>query len=121
MAEIIQLRRDTSANFTETNRILAQGEPALEIDTLKEKIGDGVTAWVDLAYKPGTGVIISTKELFTATAAQTEFVLSNTPNNVDVIADRVPQIETIDYTIVGDTITMTDAQDSGTKLEIRKY
>jgi len=51
MADILQLRRDTAANFTAANPILAQGEPALEIDTKKEKIGDGVTAWNDLAYK----------------------------------------------------------------------
>lgn len=51
MAEIIQLRRDTSGNFTTANPILAQGEPALEINTLKEKIGDGITAWNDLTYR----------------------------------------------------------------------
>lgn len=51
MAQIIQIRRDTAANWTAANPILAQGEPALEIDTKKEKIGDGVTAWNSLAYK----------------------------------------------------------------------
>lgn len=51
MAQIIQIRRDTAANWTAANPILAQGEPALEIDTKKEKIGDGVTAWNSLPYK----------------------------------------------------------------------
>lgn len=63
----------------------------------------------------------SYKELFTATAAQTEFVLSNIPNNVDVIVDRVQQIETIDYTLAGDTVTMVDPLSIGSKVEIRKY
>lgn len=63
----------------------------------------------------------SYKELFTATAAQTEFVLSNIPNNVDVIVDRVQQIETIDYTLAGDTVTMVDPLDAGSKVEIRKF
>jgi len=51
MADVIQLRRDTAANFTAANPILAQGEPALEIDTLKEKIGNGIDAWNSLIYK----------------------------------------------------------------------
>jgi|GEM_PF-4938753 len=51
MATIIQLRRDTAANWTANNPILADGEPALEKDTGKEKVGDGVTAWNDLPYK----------------------------------------------------------------------
>ena len=50
MASIIQKRRDTAANFTAANPILAQGEEAYELDTGKEKRGDGVTAWNDLDY-----------------------------------------------------------------------
>lgn len=51
MADIIQIRRDTEANWKAANPILAQGEPALEIDSKKEKIGDGVTAWNALGYR----------------------------------------------------------------------
>ena len=51
MATIIQLRRDTAANWTANNPVLADGEPGLEKDTGKEKIGDGVTAWNSLSYK----------------------------------------------------------------------
>ena len=53
MATIIQLRRDTAANWTANNPILADGEPGLEKDTGKEKTGDGVTPWNELAYKTG--------------------------------------------------------------------
>ena len=71
MATIIQFRRDTAANWTANNPILADGEPALEKDTLKEKIGDGVTAWNDLPYKTiessGTGSGV-TKRYLTWTA-----------------------------------------------------
>ncbi len=45
MANRIQLRRDTAANWTSTNPTLAQGELGIESDTLKAKVGDGVTAW----------------------------------------------------------------------------
>lgn len=50
MATKIQIRRDTSAIWSTTNPILAQGEPGLEIDTSRIKYGDGITAWNDLSY-----------------------------------------------------------------------
>lgn len=50
MAEIIQLRRDTSSNWTSVNPTLAQGEIGLETDTGDIKIGDGTTAWNSLEY-----------------------------------------------------------------------
>jgi hypothetical protein len=50
MADIIQLRRDTAANWTSVDPVLAQGELGLEMDTDQFKIGDGVTAWSSLAY-----------------------------------------------------------------------
>jgi len=53
MAQKIQLRRDTAANWTAANPILAQGEVGYEIDTSKDKVGDGVTAWNSRGY---TGV-----------------------------------------------------------------
>lgn len=54
----IQLRHDTAANWTSTNPVLAQGEVGVEFSTaegssapiIKIKIGDGTTAWNDLAY-----------------------------------------------------------------------
>lgn len=46
----IQLRRDTAANWSSTNPVLASGEPAYETDTGKFKIGDGVTAYNSLDY-----------------------------------------------------------------------
>ncbi len=50
MAVIIQLRRDTAANWTANNPTPANGELCLETDTTFYKIGDGVTAWTSLAY-----------------------------------------------------------------------
>jgi len=50
MASIIQLRRDTAANWTSTDPVLAQGELGIESDTLNLKIGDGVTTWVSAPY-----------------------------------------------------------------------
>lgn len=53
MAVKFQLRRDTAANWTANNPILSEGEPGVETDTLKFKIGDGTTAWTSLDYAGG--------------------------------------------------------------------
>lgn len=44
------VKRDAAAAFTAANTLLLQGEWALELDTGFMKMGDGVTAWNDLAY-----------------------------------------------------------------------
>ena len=44
------MRRDTAANWTNSNPILGDGEFGFEKDSKKMKIGDGVTAWNSLAY-----------------------------------------------------------------------
>ena len=49
----IQLRRDTSTNWSAVNPILANGEVGIETDTRKQKFGDGSTAWNSLAYSYG--------------------------------------------------------------------
>ena len=50
MAVQIQLRRDSAADWASANPVLALGEPGVETDTLKVKVGDGSTAWNSLAY-----------------------------------------------------------------------
>lgn len=55
MAIEIQIRRDTAANWTSVDPILAEGEFGLETDTNQLKIGDGVLAWTALAYFGGGG------------------------------------------------------------------
>jgi hypothetical protein len=50
MANKIQLRRDTTANWTSSNPTLSQGEIGYELTTGKIKIGTGTTAWNSLNY-----------------------------------------------------------------------
>lgn len=55
-AVTIKLRRDTAANWTTNSTVvLAAGEMGVETDTLKTKIGDGVTAWSALSYATAPG------------------------------------------------------------------
>lgn len=51
----IQLRRDTAANWTALNPVLASGEVGFETDTFRFKIGNGVLAWAAIAYQGGGG------------------------------------------------------------------
>ena len=60
MAYRIQIRRDTSSNWTSNNPILLQGEFGYELNTGYAKIGDGQTAWTSLDYFGGTGPTGST-------------------------------------------------------------
>ena len=53
MPYTIKFRRDTSTQWTSVNPILADGEMGIEKDTLKTKIGDGVTVWSLLDYSGG--------------------------------------------------------------------
>lgn len=57
MAEIIrfQFRRGTAAEWAAANPVLADGEPGVERDTGKQKIGDGVRAWNALPYTATKG------------------------------------------------------------------
>lgn len=46
----IQIRRDTAANWTSTNPVLAAGEFGLDTTNNWLKVGDGSTAWNSLEY-----------------------------------------------------------------------
>ena len=50
MADRIQIRRDTAANWASANPVLAVGEQGYETDTRKMKIGNGSSTWNTLSY-----------------------------------------------------------------------
>ncbi len=45
-----KFRRDMAWDWTSKNPILAEGEPGVETDTGRLKIGDGLQNWADLDY-----------------------------------------------------------------------
>lgn len=53
MTVVIKTRRDTAANWSSVNPVLALGEIGIETDTRKIKFGDGTTPWNSLAYSSG--------------------------------------------------------------------
>jgi hypothetical protein len=50
MADILQVRRDTAANWTSVDPTLAEGELGIETDTSLIKIGNGSDEWSALNY-----------------------------------------------------------------------
>jgi hypothetical protein len=53
MANRIQLRRDSQSNWESINPILADGEPGLNYDNNKIKVGNGSDNWTSLSYATG--------------------------------------------------------------------
>jgi hypothetical protein len=53
MATKIQVRRDSSADWTTINPVLSEGEIGFETNTGKFKIGNGSSAWSALSYFGG--------------------------------------------------------------------
>jgi hypothetical protein len=51
----LQIRRDTLANWTSSNPILANGEMGINLNTYQYKLGDGVKTWNQLPYAGITG------------------------------------------------------------------
>ena len=64
---------------------------------------------------------IITSETFTSGVSQTQYVLSTSPNNVDVYVDRVFQLVTIDYNITGNTVTFLYTPYENSIVTVRKY
>lgn len=92
MADIIQIRRDTAANWTSANPTLAQGELGVELDTSKIKVGDGSTAWTSLGY------LINTTDYATYSDATANFTgtLQNGGSNVVVDSDIGSTVQAYD-------------------------
>ncbi len=90
MAQQIILRKGTAEAWTLANPTLAAGEPGVETDTGKFKLGNGVTAWVSLAYAVGTiptdvGDLTDTGNLIPANLADLADVASTAPSTGQVL------------------------------------
>ena len=59
MADRMQFRRDTAANWTAYNPILLEGELGFVLGTQHYKLGDGVHAWNDLELRGFNGNIVA--------------------------------------------------------------
>jgi hypothetical protein len=119
MADRIQIRRDTAANWTSVNPTLAQGELGVETDTLKFKVGDGTSAWTSLTYLIDVGNYLTA----TSTNTLTNKTISGASNTLTVDGTNavgfknIPQsgsAKTASYTLaVGDVGKFIEVGASG--------
>ena len=108
MADIIQIRRDTAANWATADPVLAQGEFGWEIDTGVLKLGDGSTAYTSLpsAFSAPpvdsvfgrTGAVVAVAGDYTATQitysnATSGLSATNMQAAVDEVEARVDTLE----------------------------
>jgi hypothetical protein len=80
MTTRIKLRRDTAANWTAENPILAAGEPGLETDTGKVKYGDGVSRWNAIEHTGGD-TLTDDKEVKITVGNNEYWAMTNRANN----------------------------------------
>jgi hypothetical protein len=101
VANRIQLRRGTAASWASANPVLGQGEPGVESDTGKMKLGDGVTPWNGRPYASagpqgpaGVASDSSVKDLITTPGSQTATALSATyATQATVTAAVAPKLD----------------------------
>lgn len=62
MSTSIRKRRDTAANWTSINPVLAAGEEGWESDTRRAKTGDGTTAWASLTYDDAAALVSTAQQ-----------------------------------------------------------
>lgn len=116
---LIQIRRDTAANWTSTNPTLAAGEQGFETNTGKFKIGTGSTAWNSLLYATdGSGIVNHPEVLVIAVSDETTAITTGTSK----VTFRMPFAMTLTSvraslsTASSSGIPTVDIKESGTSI-----
>ncbi len=104
----IQIRRDTAANWTAANPVLAAGEPAIETDTGKTKTGDGIRNWSSLPYGIEAS-LASSAPAAVGTAAAGVSVAASRADHVHPLPDSITTktIATSGNVTIGGNLTVT--------------
>lgn len=136
MGNQIQVRRDSSTNWTTTNPVLAQGEIGYEIDTDKIKFGDGITSWNTLTYFSGEPLSdaeikiayennTDTNAFTDAEKTKLDFITATGSVNLDTIASYVNQgvkttdSPTFDNLTVSNNLTVAGTYFTVTPTEVK--
>lgn len=80
---IFRLKRGQSISWANQNIILLAGEPGIELDTHRMKVGDGVTPWKDLPY---TGITAEEARAIASEMSHLSRVIVNSLGDIDVTA-----------------------------------
>jgi hypothetical protein len=110
----IQLRRDTSANWTSNNPILAAGEVAFTSDVFytstdqqRFKIGDGVQTWTQLDYVPEGGAGYPENLFLTVVNKTTDNLLASEYKVLKVITAQGGRLA-VDYALADSDANSAD-------------
>jgi hypothetical protein len=110
----IQLRRDTSANWTTNNPILAAGEVAFTSDVFytgtdqqRFKIGDGVQTWSQLDYVPEGGAGYPENLFLTVINKTTDNLLASEYKVLKVITAQGGRLA-VDYALADSDANSSD-------------
>lgn len=99
----IQLRRDTEDIWAAKNPVLASGEPGLEKDTGRFKIGDGRTRWNSLDYRSPDSVIAKMIEDAVVNAQignpTSNFVMDYEAALSDILIESATKTDTGDFIV----------------------
>jgi hypothetical protein len=106
MPQRMQQRRDTAANWTSVNPVLASGEIGYDSTTKQMKVGDGVTAWSGLKYANSNRITLQTA----SDAKILENLVIN--NGSPVVTSATANFTASD---IGKTISVVDGLGAGVK------
>ena len=81
MAQQIQFRRGTGAEWSSANPILAQGELGIDLDVNRFKVGTGLTSWNYLDYTAVFDVVVQSP---TAPIVYPTFANASGTNNIGI-------------------------------------
>jgi hypothetical protein len=120
MATRIKLRRDTATRWQNINPVLSLGEPGVETDTGKMKIGDGIKTWNTLDYFAGNDTDANTTYGISAETATGGVNLRLTGS--DASTDNVKLAAGANVTLTRtDASTITIASTGGTGGPVQPY
>ena len=86
---IFRLKRGQSSSWVDQNIVLAAGEPGVELNTHRMKVGDGVTPWKDLPY---TGISADEARAIASETANLSRVIVNSLEEIDITAPNAEKI-----------------------------
>ena len=113
---VLQHRRDSSSQWTSVNPTLAAGEFGVETDTLNFKIGDGTTAWNDLAYRGFTGIEDqSYGDGLTFNSGTNTLSVDFGTNSDQALSGAHASLTSGVHGVTGDVVGTTDVQDLSNK------
>ena len=120
MADRIQFRRDTSANWATYNPILLEGEIGVVLDVASQyKMGDGVHHWNDLPLRGFDGNIAQTKGSSKTSVMSQKAVSDAIDSFEQAILAQINEYQPIEIT--GDVTNAADEEDLTSENGLLKF